>query len=169
MSCQGCIFRAIPARVTFDAGGLLRWRLLVRKINKYHPKWTLISRLIRYRRAGNRCEWCGLENGLIGRRAKPVRPGAPSVFTELSGDDLSTITQASAEMSWREKQRFYKRRGVTRIILSVAHIDRNRTNNRFHNLAALCQRCHLLHDGRQHVYNTKYGREVKYSVLTFNF
>lgn len=30
--------------------------------SKYHPKWSLISRLIRYKRAGNKCEKCGAEN-----------------------------------------------------------------------------------------------------------
>ena len=29
----------------------------------YHPKWSLISRLIRLRRANNICEWCGAKNG----------------------------------------------------------------------------------------------------------
>lgn len=30
---------------------------------KYHPKWSLISRLIRFLRAGNKCEECGAVNG----------------------------------------------------------------------------------------------------------
>ncbi len=29
----------------------------------YHPKWSLISRLIRFIRAGNKCEECGAKNG----------------------------------------------------------------------------------------------------------
>jgi hypothetical protein len=32
----------------------------------------------------------------------------------------------------------------------VAHRDHDPTNNRSRNLAALCQRCHLLHDRAEH-------------------
>lgn len=90
---------------------------------EYHPKWSLISRLIRFKRAGNKCEWCGAEN--------------------------------------------YEPHPVTssKVILTVAHIDRNKNNNRFDNLAALCQKCHLNHDIKQHVTNRKYGRYWKRAQL----
>lgn len=83
---------------------------------EYHPKWSLISQLIRVVRADNKCEWCGAEN--------------------------------------------YQPHPITgsKVILTVAHIDRDKTNNRFLNLAALCQKCHLGHDIEQHKYNRKYGR-----------
>lgn len=86
---------------------------------EYHPKWSLISRLIRFFRAKNRCEKCGAEN--------------------------------------------YKPHPVTgsKVVLTVAHIDHDKTNNRFYNLAALCQRCHLWHDIKQHTANRKYGRKHK--------
>jgi len=89
----------------------------------YHPKWSLISRLIRFKRAQNKCEWCGAEN--------------------------------------------YKSHPVTgsKVVLTVAHIDHDKTNNRFNNLAALCQRCHLRHDLKQHVQNRKYGRNWKKDQL----
>lgn len=38
-----------------------------------------------------------------------------------------------------------------RVILSVAHLNQRPGDDRPENLAALCQRCHLLHDLRQHV------------------
>ena len=43
------------------------------------------------------------------------------------------------------------------VILSVAHLDHDPTNNRSSNLRALCQRCHLLHDieHHQHTRRTK--------------
>ena len=86
---------------------------------EYHPKWKLISRLVRFKRAGNKCEWCGADN--------------------------------------------YQPHPVTgsRVVLTVAHIDHNKDNNRFDNLAALCQRCHLKHDLPQHIDNRKYGRKWK--------
>lgn len=87
--------------------------------NDYHPKWTLISRLIRFRRAGNKCEWCGVQNGV-------QHPDTGS-----------------------------------KVVLTVAHIDRDRDNNDFSNLAALCQRCHLNHDRCEHIRNRKYGKDWK--------
>jgi hypothetical protein len=86
---------------------------------EYHPKWRLISKLIRFTRAKNKCEWCDAENG------KP-----------------------------------HPKTGST-VVLTVAHIDHDKTNNRFNNLAALCQKCHLGHDIKQHVDNRKYGRNWK--------
>ncbi|MFN3803236.1 HNH endonuclease [Belliella pelovolcani] len=87
--------------------------------SKYHPKWRLISKLIRFRRDDNKCEWCGAEN-------YQPHPDTGS-----------------------------------KVILTVAHIDRDRNNNRFSNLAALCQRYHLNHDRSQQIRNRRYGREHK--------
>lgn len=87
--------------------------------SEYHPKWSLISKLIRFNRANNMCEWCGADNY------------APHPDTG------------------------------SQVILTVAHIDHDKTNNQFSNLAALCQRCHLNHDRAQHVANRKYGRKHK--------
>jgi len=86
---------------------------------EYHPKWSLISRLIRFRRAKNCCEWCGVRN-------HQPHPKTGS-----------------------------------KVVLTVAHINHDKTYNRFHNLAALCQRCHLNHDLKHHIYNRKYGRHWK--------
>lgn len=38
--------------------------------SQYHPKWTLISKLIRVNRAQNHCEWCGVKNHAVGHRVK---------------------------------------------------------------------------------------------------
>jgi hypothetical protein len=93
-------------------------------INKkdYHPKWKTISRWIRSKRAGNRCEWCGATN----HKAHPITGAL--------------------------------------VILTVAHLDRDRNNNRFSNLAALCQGCHLFHDLCQHLYSRKYGSATRYKT-----
>lgn len=53
-----------------------------------------------------------------------------------------------------------------RIVLACIHLDGNRSNNKDKNLAAYCQRCHILHDRRQHVYSRRYGREVRYQTGT---
>ena len=43
----------------------------------------------------------------------------------------------------------------SRVVLTVAHIDHDKTNNSFFNLAALCQRYHLRHDKAQHAATRK--------------
>jgi hypothetical protein len=39
---------------------------------------------------------------------------------------------------------------ATHVVLATAHRDHDPTNNRFRNLVALCQRCHLAHDRNEH-------------------
>ncbi len=90
---------------------------------EYHPKWPLISRLVRFKRAGNECEWCGAKN----YEPHPIIG--------------------------------------SKVILTVAHVDHDKNNNRFDNLAALCQKCHLNHDLPQHINNRKYGRNWKKNQL----
>lgn len=48
-----------------------------------------------------------------------------------------------------------------RIVLTIAHLDHDVTNNRDDNLKALCQRCHLRHDAKLHAENARKTREAK--------
>jgi len=48
--------------------------------------------------------------------------------------------------------------GLTRIVITTAHLDRDPGNNEMNNLAALCQRCHLRYDHYQHIRSRRYGR-----------
>jgi hypothetical protein len=51
--------------------------------------------------------------------------------------------------------------GAVFIVLTVAHLDRDITHNNPDNLAALCQKCHLGHDARQHVETARHNREQR--------
>lgn len=108
--------------------------------SEYHPKWRLISRLIRYNGAGNCCEICGVPNRALIYRPYP---------------DKSKWELVNAEIL----EGLHK---VSRVTLTVAHMDHNKANNRFSNLKALCNRCHLVHDAKQHGWSRKYGRKTKY-------
>ena len=98
--------------------------------SKYPDDWEEISRRIRFDRAGGRCENCGAPHGKwIGRdKAKP----------EL-WDDWCVVLPS-------EEDDFYK----VKVVLTVAHLDHDTTNNDESNLKALCQRCHLRYDSEQH-------------------
>lgn len=121
--------------------------------NEYHPKWTLISRLIRFKRAKNRCEWCSLRNHSIIDKETRKAP------TKIQWDEFH-IELYHAHSGWTYSK-LLKHFGFTKIVLTVAHLDHDKTNNQFNNLAALCQKCHLTHDIKQHILNRKYGRNWK--------
>lgn len=46
----------------------------------------------------------------------------------------------------------------SRVVLTVAHLDHDTTNNRFSNLRAWCQRCHLTYDAVLHANNARRTR-----------
>ena len=95
---------------------------------RYPKNWKSISRYIRGL-AGHRCEFCGVPN-----RAYRRKPG-----TEFTTDPTLILR-------WRE---LYG--NVTRIVLSVAHLDHNPEKCHRDNLRALCQACHLAYDLPYHV------------------
>jgi len=127
--------------------------------SQYHPKWTLISKLIRVNRAQNHCEWCGVKNHADGHREK-------GKFIHTCGNATHDAAGAGL-LSYKKAKELVNHcntfcdDNLVIIVLTVAHIDHDKENNRFYNLAALCQRCHLKHDIKQHVANRKYGRNWK--------
>lgn len=119
----------------------------------YPPDWPMIS--VAVRAAANwRCEWCNAPNATYIMRQTDPKIGVPIW--------LKTIRIGDTEKQVRVNDFTIvpaKTRGSVKIVLTVAHLDRDRSNNDRSNLAALCQRCHLNHDRpAQHVPNRKYGR-----------
>jgi hypothetical protein len=51
------------------------------------------------------------------------------------------------------------------VVLTIAHLDHDTTNNEDSNLAALCQRCHLTYDAKLHAENSRWTREAKSGQL----
>lgn len=86
------------------------------------PKeWAAIRARI-LARANNRCEFCGVPNYAIGYR----------------GTDGNFYSGVSCVIDEGDKP--------IRIVLTIAHLDQDETNNADENLRALCQRCHNRHD-----------------------
>ena len=109
----------------------------------YPPNWETISLQVR-EAAGQRCQWCGVPNGATVKRHRPAQ------YRQVW---IAGLLHNKISDDWREATT------GTRIILTVAHLDRDRTNNATENLAALCQRCHLNHDrAAQHIPHRRYGR-----------
>lgn len=132
---------------------------------EYHPKWSLISRLIRFKRAENKCEQCGRVNYVVDR----FLPTGGGHLLANSGDYQISHYNWGPEADTYKKAKAHCDKlnaspdGLGKwsvVVLTVAHLDHDKTNNRFDNLAALCQKCHLSHDSAQHVANRKYGRKT---------
>lgn len=109
--------------------------------SKYPANWKTEIRPAILKRAGDRCEKCGVENSVFGYRDRA------GVFHRSEG------LQAEADVLDGHR--------VFRIVLTVAHLNHDRTDNRPENLAALCQRCHLLHDREQHRETRRRNREAE--------
>lgn len=127
-------------------------------INKkdYPPNWRNISAAIRDR-AKQKCEWCGARNGYWILRAPTP---AQHIQIRLNGKLVDKPFGDFEEFFPQNLEpNYYKKMGGVKIILTVAHLDRDTKNNATENLAALCQRCHINHDrAAQHIPHRKYGR-----------
>lgn len=108
----------------------------------YYPiDWPQLSAEIRFRRAGARCERC---------RRPHMR------LTVHLGDGRWWDAELTTWRDGRGRQ-LRKRPGhvldharTTYVVLACAHLDHDPSNNSPQNLAALCQRCHMLHDAAEH-------------------
>ena len=109
----------------------------------YPIDWPQLSALVRFERAEGRCQRCGrphrqkvrhLGDGCwwdADRQAWRDGNGRPLPhLLPLNFDDPAIFT--------------------TRVILAAAHLDHDPTNNQLRNLRAFCQRCHMLHDRKEH-------------------
>lgn len=81
-----------------------------------------------------------------------------------AGLDLDAGSEARCELCDVENhttrgKRFPSQALPTLIVLTIAHLDQDIQNNDPTNLAALCQRCHLLHDRPHHLINASLTRD----------
>lgn len=107
----------------------------------YPIDWPELSALIRFGRAGGRCEGCG-------------RPHGRTVLHLGDGRWWDADRRC-----WRDgKGRRVRSPGnnvvafvrSTRVYIACAHLNHDPTDNVPRNLAALCQRCHMIHDAAEH-------------------
>lgn len=108
----------------------------------YPKDWRSVSRRIR-ERAGNVCEWpgCGAPNGqFIERDARDKERWKPHSH---SGVCLGEAC------------------GSVKVVLTVAHLDHDPTNNDESNLRAWCQLRHLRYDSAEHAKNAAATRARK--------
>lgn len=108
---------------------------------RYPDNWPEIRARI-LQRADDKCEWCGVENHELGGRDPS---GTFHHAMPLGDNGLRLLWPSPGDWArcsgWSEDLR------IIRIVLTIAHIhDHSPENCDDDNLAALCQRCHNIHD-----------------------
>lgn len=111
---------------------------------KLYPKnWDEIRQNI-LKRAKNRCEFCGVENHIEGFR--------------LRNSERFVRTDNDVIMKRFAKEFSHK---IIKIVLTIAHLDHDPTNNDPNNLRALCQRCHNRYDVEHRKETRKKSKEAQ--------
>lgn len=112
----------------------------------YPPNWRTEIRPAIMARARNKCERCCVEHcSIILAKSRhllveplPYKEARARVDCYHEPDERAIV-----------------------VVLTIAHLDHDTRNNDEKNLAALCQKCHLLHDKHQHAANAARTRAAK--------
>ena len=114
----------------------------------YPANWATEIRPAILKRAGNRCEWCKKPNGktILSVKYEGVWYwiDAEHWFVDPSG--IRSVPCSLGESEERSR---------AKIVLTIAHLDHDPTNNEPDNLRALCQRCHNTYDAPRRAANRK--------------
>jgi len=137
----------------------------------YSKDWkTVIVPAIR-ERSGNCCEMCGVRNYSVGYRDLYGNfiPDHGNVVHDLAGEGLShpslePISYSEARMfrDWNNEmdaEEQATRRWIV-IVLTVAHLDHDISNNDYSNLSHLCQYDHLNYDQYHHKETRKRNKGI---------
>ena len=143
----------------------------------YPDNWEEISKRIRFERAGNKCEQCGVPNNwyITRLRGGKWEPALHLVRPFWKHDEDNKRNGLPGD--WSNPHAIVRRlkedgTPVTYIVLTVAHIGalkddgspgdkHDKSDVRDVNLKALCQSCHLHLDLNDHITNRRYGRNWK--------
>ncbi|HEX8555101.1 MAG TPA: hypothetical protein VF695_10375 [Sphingomonas sp.] len=121
----------------------------------YPIDWRELSNLVRFGRAKGRCEHCRRPHGRdplhLGdgtwwdENAATWRNGRGRGLRYLPTPDALPVDQLEFAGIAPPSPLL-----TTRVVLASAHLNHDPGDNRPRNLAALCQRCHMIHDAAEH-------------------
>lgn len=113
----------------------------------YPLNWKTELRPAALERSNHCCAFCGIKNYAVGARDKNGQwHDEPAIHSMSSDEGL---------IKFGEFPRMIK------IVLTVAHLNHDITDNSDTNLKALCQKCHIRHDATYHAINSKVTRNRK--------
>jgi hypothetical protein len=108
----------------------------------YPIDWAQLSAVIRFGRARGCCEGCGRPHGRMVYHLGDGRWWDADAGRWRDGWGRRIRISAEADILGRGRR--------TRVVLAAAHRDHDTSNNADANLAAFCQRCHMIHDRPEH-------------------
>jgi hypothetical protein len=144
------------------------------------PSWFEARQLV-MERAEERCEWC---NRPRKQWVLVARDGTGRWFDSelkrwmwpscrvLSADLGISISDANDILAARASRSMIAEPSLQQVILSVlttAHLDHDPGNNELSNLAALCQRCHLVYDRSHHYQTWRLRRDLESGQLRISY
>ena len=109
----------------------------------YPDDWPAIARATK-ERAFWRCQRCAAKHGAWGSWTSRG-------FVEVEPGKMALLGHGKPPFRMRLSRGGYVK--VVEVMLAAAHLNHTPSDCRPENLRALCQRCHLAHDERQHVAN----------------
>lgn len=136
---------------------------MVMRRELYPDNWEEISAHIRFTRAQGKCEQCGAKHDTLIIRS--VEDAYRYVTCDLDSDEYIYM---DGRKDGYLAEEFDANLKYTKVVLTVHHIDFDKSNNLESNLIALCQRCHLVADSSLHVANAKQTRLDKKRQQTLN-
>lgn len=128
--------------------------------NNYPSNWKTEIRPRILKRAGNKCECCLVPNYEIILRGKWGEKEVYQMDDTGAIHDAATgryITSAYLGDVWNG----HPSEKPVRVVLTIAHLDHDTSNNEDGNLKAMCQRCHLIYDKDYHKANAAQTRRNK--------
>jgi len=120
---------------------------------KLYPKnWKSEIRPAILQRAHNKCEFCGVPNHIAIFRGTI---DGKDVYQTIEGDVFDAENSKYLFSDFYAEIKAPAKRKAIKVVLTVAHLDHDTTNNDPENIKALCQRCHNRYDMKQRVHNRK--------------
>ncbi|MDP4026092.1 hypothetical protein Q8W71_26030 [Methylobacterium sp. NEAU 140] len=108
----------------------------------YPIDWPQLSAVIRFGRARSRCEGCARPHGRLVHHLGDGRWWDADTGRWRDGWGRPTRVAIGTDVLGRVR--------TTRVFLATAHRNHDTADNADANLAAWCQRCHMVHDRPEH-------------------
>lgn len=130
----------------------------------YPPNWKTEIRPAILKRADNCCEFCLVPNYMVILRGEY---DGRECYQDTDGNIYCARTSECIGSDYVGT--VHPTNTFIKVILTIAHLDQDVTNNDYSNLRALCQKCHLSHDEMQHRLNSRETRKNKLGLIELDF